>query len=59
MAFLAAAAAAFLLVVEPVDAVLRRLRRAERETEAPTADVQLLTEIRDLLRDGRTPGPQR
>ncbi len=52
VAFLVIAAAVFLLVVKPVNAFLRRLRRTEEETDAPTADIQLLTEIRDLLRDG-------
>ncbi len=58
VAFLVISAAVFFLVVKPVNAFLRRLRRMEAETQAPTADVRLLTEIRDLLRDGGRSGPR-
>ena len=49
--FLVIAAVVFFLVVKPVNALLSRAEE-HAEPEAPTADIQLLTEIRDLLRDG-------
>jgi large conductance mechanosensitive channel len=53
LSFVLIAAVIFFLVVKPVNALLARLKRAdEPEAEAPTADIQLLTEIRDLLRAG-------
>ncbi len=45
VAFLVISAAVFFLVVKPVNAFLRRLRRMEAETQAPTADVRLLTTL--------------
>jgi large conductance mechanosensitive channel len=60
ISFLVIAAVVFFLVIKPVNALLARTRHPEEpEPESPTADVQLLTEIRDLLRDGaglRRPG---
>ena len=53
--FLVIAAVVFFLVVKPVNALLSRVAEPA-EPEAPTADIQLLTEIRDLLRDGGPPG---
>jgi large conductance mechanosensitive channel len=51
VAFLTIAAAVFFLVVKPVNALLaRRKAKEEPPPEAPPEDVQLLTEIRDLLR---------
>jgi large conductance mechanosensitive channel len=51
ISFLTVAAAVFFLVVKPVNALLAR-RKAKEEPPplAPPEDVQLLTEIRDLLR---------
>ena len=52
LAFLVIAAVIFFLVVKPVNALLERNNRdAEPEPAAPTPDVALLTEIRDLLRE--------
>ena len=52
LSFLIIAAVIFFLVVKPVNALLERNNRdAEPEPAAPTPDVALLTEIRDLLRE--------
>jgi large conductance mechanosensitive channel len=50
--FVAIAAAVFFFVVKPMNALLARAKFADEEPAAPAPDVQLLTEIRDLLRDG-------
>jgi large conductance mechanosensitive channel len=51
VSFLTIAAAVFFLVVQPVNALMaRRKAKQEPPPEAPPEDVQLLTEIRDLLR---------
>ena len=56
LSFLIIAAVIFFLVVKPVNALLARNKAdEEREPEAPAPDVALLTEIRDLLRDGERP----
>jgi large conductance mechanosensitive channel len=56
LAFLVIAAVIFFGVVKPVNALLARTKHDEAaEPEAPTPDVALLTEIRDLLRDGAGP----
>jgi large conductance mechanosensitive channel len=48
--FLTIAAAVFFFVVKPVNALMaRRKAKEEPAPEAPPEDVQLLTEIRDLL----------
>jgi large conductance mechanosensitive channel len=53
ISFLVIAAAVFFLVVKPVNALLARRKAKEvPPPEAPPEDVQLLTEIRDLLRAG-------
>jgi large conductance mechanosensitive channel len=53
ISFLTIAAAVFFLVVQPVNALLaRRKAKEEPPPEAPPEDVQLLTEIRDVLRAG-------
>ena len=53
LAFVLIAAAIFFLVVKPVNALMaRRKAKEEPPPEAPPEDVQLLTEIRDLLRAG-------
>ena len=48
--FLIIAAVLFFLVVKPVNALLARHKRDDEEPAAPTPDVALLTEIRDLLK---------
>jgi len=51
IAFLIVAAVVYFFVVVPMNHLLSRLKRAEEpEPEAPSPDVVLLTEIRDLLR---------
>jgi len=51
VSFLIIAAAIFFLVVKPVNALMaRRKAKVEPPPAAPPEDVQLLTEIRDLLR---------
>jgi large conductance mechanosensitive channel len=51
LSFLIIAAVIFFLVVKPVNALLERNKRnVEAEPAAPTPDVALLTEIRDLLK---------
>ena len=60
--FLVVAAVVYFLIVTPVNRLFLRLKQGEEpEPAAVPADVQLLTEIRDLLRDrqaepGRRPG---
>jgi large conductance mechanosensitive channel len=50
ISFLTIAAAVFFLVVKPVNLLLERRKRDEEpEPEAPTEEVELLTEIRDAL----------
>jgi large conductance mechanosensitive channel len=51
--FVAVAAAVFFFVVKPMNALQTRLGRGETEPEAPSADIALLTEIRDELRAQR------
>jgi len=56
LSFLIIAAMIFFLVVKPVNALLaRNTSDDEPAPESPTPDVMLLTEIRDLLREG-SPG---
>jgi large conductance mechanosensitive channel len=51
IAFLIVAAVVYFFVVVPMNHLLSRLKRNEEpESEAPSPDVELLTEIRDLLR---------
>src|SRR5690242_16723041 len=50
ISFLIIAAVVFSLVVKPVNALLARNKRDDEEPAAPTPDVALLTEIRDLLK---------
>jgi large conductance mechanosensitive channel len=52
ISFVAIAAAVFFLVVKPYNYFKTRMERGEEPPPAPTADQQLLTEIRDLLREG-------
>jgi large conductance mechanosensitive channel len=49
--FVLTAAAIYFLVVIPVKVVEERRRRGQEEGPADPTDVQLLTEIRDLLRE--------
>jgi large conductance mechanosensitive channel len=56
ISFLIIAAVIFFFVVKPLNALLaRRKAKEEPAPESPTEDVALLTEIRDLLRQGTTP----
>lgn len=51
ISFLIVAAAVYFMVVAPMNALAaRRARGAEPETESPSEEVLLLTEIRDSLR---------
>jgi large conductance mechanosensitive channel len=53
IAFLMIAAIVFFLVVRPMNQLMARFaRRDEPASAAPAEDIVLLTEIRDLLRDG-------
>jgi large conductance mechanosensitive channel len=47
--FLTVAAAVFFFVVKPINHLMARRKREDEELEAPTEEVQLLTEIRDAL----------
>jgi large conductance mechanosensitive channel len=56
ISFVIIAAVIFFLVVKPLNALFaRRKAKVEPESEAPAEDVVLLTEIRDLLRQGTPP----
>jgi large conductance mechanosensitive channel len=48
--FIAIAASVFFFVVKPMNYYLERRKRGEEAPVEPTPEVQLLTEIRDLLR---------
>ena len=50
--FVIIAAAVFFFIVKPVQAIRER-QKNEPETVAPPEDIELLREIRDLLRSGR------
>jgi large conductance mechanosensitive channel len=51
--FLVVGAVIFFLVIKPMNAVMKRVGRAEEPvSDAPAEDVVLLREIRDLLREG-------
>ena len=52
ISFVLIAAAVFFFVVKPYNALTLRMQRGEEAPPAPTVDQQLLTEIRDLLRNG-------
>jgi large conductance mechanosensitive channel len=55
IAFLIIAAVIFFFVVRPLNTLLaRRKAKEEPPPDAPAEDVVLLTEIRDLLRQGTT-----
>ncbi|WP_104433256.1 large conductance mechanosensitive channel protein MscL [Kineococcus xinjiangensis] len=54
--FLIVAAVVYFFIVTPVNRLFLRMREGEEaEPKAVPADVQLLTEIRDLLREHATP----
>ena len=55
ISFLIIAAVVFFFVVRPMNAVMARLKRSDEEPDAPTAEVSVLTEIRDLLATQRGP----
>ena len=56
--FVIVAAAVYFFVVVPVNKLMERRRRGEEpDVAAPSEDILLLQEIRDLLRDQRGPGP--
>ena len=56
ISFLIISAVIFFFVVKPLNLLLaRRKAKEEPAPEAPAEDVVLLTEIRDLLRQGTTP----
>jgi large conductance mechanosensitive channel len=53
LSFLLVAAVIFLVVVKPMNTVMARIKRTDEPgSDAPAEDVVLLTEIRDLLREG-------
>ncbi len=56
IAFLIIAAVVFFFVVRPMNAVMARMKRSDEEPEAPTAEVTVLTEIRDLIAADRRAG---
>jgi large conductance mechanosensitive channel len=49
IAFLLVAASIYFFVIVPMNKLLARVKKGEEKTEVP-ADIQLLTEIRDLLK---------
>jgi large conductance mechanosensitive channel len=54
LTFVTIAAVVFFLVVKPMNLLLARMRRQdEPASAAPAEDIVLLTEIRDVLREGR------
>ena len=56
ISFLIIAAVIFFFVVKPLNALAARRKRDEvPEPDAPTEDIILLTDIRDLLAQGATP----
>ena len=55
ISFLIIAAVIFFFVVKPLNALAARRKQEPEEPAAPTEDVRLLTEIRDLLAQGNTP----
>lgn len=57
--FLITAAVIYFLVVYPLEIVAARRKRGEEEGPAEPTDVELLTEIRDLLRDQAAASPAR
>ncbi|RZT84036.1 large conductance mechanosensitive channel [Pseudonocardia sediminis] len=54
--FVITAAVVYFLVVYPLKAIQDRRRRGEEAGPSEPTDVELLIEIRDLLKEGRTSG---
>ncbi|MDN5916820.1 MAG: large conductance mechanosensitive channel protein MscL [Pseudonocardia sp.] len=54
--FVITAAVVYFLVVHPLKAIQDRRRRGEETGQAEPTDVELLIEIRDLLKESRTTG---
>lgn len=52
--FVSVAAAIFFFVVKPMNELQQRLGKGKTEPEAPSEDIQLLTDIRDELRAQRS-----
>lgn len=52
--FVSIAGAIFFFVVKPMNEIQQRLGRGKTEPEAPSEDIQLLTDIRDELRAQRS-----
>ena len=59
ISFVIVAAVLYWLVVLPMNQLLARRRRGEEPPPEPTEDILLLRQIRDLLRDGSVPPPDR
>jgi large conductance mechanosensitive channel len=59
--FVLTAAVVYFAVVLPMKTIMERRKRGEEAGPAEPTQVELLTEIRDLLRaqDGQGPGPER
>ena len=55
LSFLIIAAVVFFFVVRQMNAIMARLKRSDEEPDAPTAEVAVLSEIRDLLATQRGP----
>lgn len=53
ISFLSIATAVFFFVVKPMNELQTRLGKGKAEPEAPSEDIQLLTDIRDELRAQR------
>jgi large conductance mechanosensitive channel len=51
--FLIVAAVVYFVIVAPLNALKERRRRGQEDLQAEPTDVELLTEIRDLLREQR------
>jgi large conductance mechanosensitive channel len=56
IAFLIIAAVVFFFVVRPMNALMARMKRSDEEPDAPTPEVTVLTEIRDLIAADRRAG---
>lgn len=54
--FVITAAVVYFLVVYPLNALQERRRRGQEAGPSEPTDIELLTEIRDLLKEGRTTG---
>jgi large conductance mechanosensitive channel len=52
--FILVAAAIYFVVIVPMNKMLSLRKQAEEEVDAPSDDIRLLEEIRDLLKEQRT-----